>query len=155
MAPVWLQKGSRLYNYESHLLLLELSAQTRGPVFLGFTGLVSAPTSDIYRICSSAPQDVTSFIIPLHATQLRSAWVFGYNQAFKPIPWWRSQTLEQTEDPWLALRDRRFEEADTLDCEHLSFYACKAIPTKRLCEVLSVMLRDLCIIFAYSISVKV
>lgn len=68
-------------------------------------------------VSSSAPQDITPFIILLHATQLCLATFFGYNQAFMLILWWLSQTLDQTAAPQLTLGGRSFEEADNLSCE--------------------------------------
>lgn len=82
-------------------------------------------------VCSSAPQDVTPFIILLHATQLRLAAFFSYNPAFILILWWLSQTLKQTVAPQLALSGRRLEEADTFSYEHLPIHACKTIYLQR------------------------
>lgn len=94
--------------------------------FLGVQWLDKCPNSrHPPSVCSSAPQNVTPFIIPPHATQLRLAAFFSYNQAFILILWWLSQTLEQTVAPQLALSGRRFDEADTLSCEHLPIHACK------------------------------
>lgn len=59
--------------------------------------------------CSSAPQDVTPFIILPLVIKLRLAAFFSYNQAFILILWWRSQTSEQTLDHQMAPNSRRFE----------------------------------------------
>lgn len=72
----------------------------RGPMGRRVPQLQTSPLSG----CSSAPQDVTPFIMLLHATQLRLAAFFSYNQAFIRVLWWLSQTLEQTVAPPLALR---------------------------------------------------
>lgn len=78
----------------------------------------SAPTSlQTAPVSSSAPRDITSFIILLHATQLRLTAFFGYNQAFMLILWWLSQTLDQTVAPQLTPTGRRIKEADNLPCE--------------------------------------
>ncbi len=85
-------------------------------------------------VCSSAPQDVTPFIILLHATQLRLAAFFSHNQLFIHILWWLRQTLEQTAAPHMALSGRRFRRlipypAWICQSKHVKLYL------KRLCEV--------------------
>lgn len=67
--------------------------------FLIFRGPVGRRVARLQTstVPSSAPRDVTSYIIPPHATQLRFGTFFTDNQAFMLILWWLSQTLEQTE----------------------------------------------------------
>lgn len=128
------------WNHQDQWWAEVCGASKKEDRFLGVQWVDKCPNSrHPPSVCSSAPQDVTPFIILLHATQLRLAAFFSYNQAFILILWWLSQTLEQTVAPQLARSGRRFEEADTLSCEHLPIHACKTMTAERLKQLSGVI----------------
>lgn len=115
-------------NQSTYTTQLELSASvlSRGLQRKLARGLISRGPVGRHPVSvySSAPKDVTPFIIRLRRAQLRSATFFSYNQAFILILWWLSQALEQTVAAQLALGGRRFKRADTLLCQsmHVNLY---------------------------------